>query len=93
MVEASLKSEGRIVLTKNMNMMRLYLANKRQIMGLSMRETSRRLSMDVHHYYRIECGLISRVSFLTLCNIAQVLEISLDDLYEMETIYQLGKEK
>ena len=68
--------------------MRMYLVNKRETLGLSMRETSRLLQMDFHYYYRIETGLITRVSFISLCNIALVLGISLNDLFNMETIYQ-----
>ena len=70
------------------NAMRMYLVIKRETLGLSMRETSRLLHMDFHHYYRIENGLITRVSFISLCNIAIVLGISLNDLFNMETIYQ-----
>ena len=68
--------------------MRMYLVVKRETLGLSMRETSRLAHMDFHHYYRIENGLIARVSFISLCNIAHVLEISLNDLFKMELIYQ-----
>ena len=68
--------------------MRMYLVSKRETLGLSMRETSRLLQMDFHYYYRIETGLITRVSFISLCNIALVLGISLNDLFNMETIYQ-----
>ena len=82
------QSKERIVLTKNMQKMRMYLVNQRQALGLSMLQTSSILDLDFHHYYRIEMGQIKRVSFLILCHIAHVLEISLDDLYEMETIYQ-----
>ena len=70
------------------NAMRMYLVSKRETLGLSMRETSRLLHMDFHHYYRIENGLITRVSFISLCNIAIVLGISLNDLFKMELIYQ-----
>lgn len=73
------------------NEMRMYLVSKRETLGLSMRETSRLLHMDFHHYYRIENGLIARVSFISLCNIAKVLEISLNDLFKMELIYQQSK--
>ncbi|MFA6632686.1 MAG: helix-turn-helix transcriptional regulator [Candidatus Cloacimonadaceae bacterium] len=71
--------------------MRMYLVNKRETLGLSMRETSRLLQMDFHYYYRIETGLITRVSFISLCNIALVLGIGLNDLFKMETIYQQSK--
>lgn len=67
---------------------RMYIVNKRQALGLSMRETSRLLHMDFHYYYRIENGLISRVNFLTLCRIARILDISLNDLCYQETVYQ-----
>lgn len=82
------KDKERIVLTKNMTMMRMYLVNQRQALGLSMLQTSSILDLDFHHYYRIEMGQIKRVSFLILCRIARVLEISLDDLYKLETTYQ-----
>ena len=82
------KSKERIVLIPSMTMMRMYLVNKRQDMDMSIRETSRVLDMDVHHYRRIEQGHIAHVGFITFCRIADVLDISLNELYEMELVYQ-----
>ena len=69
-------------------MMRMYLVNKRQDMNLSMRGTSRLIGMDFHHYRKIELGMVRHVTFMNLCKIGIGLEISLEDLYDMETLYQ-----
>lgn len=67
--------------------MRMYLVDKRQELNMSIRQTVKNLDMDFHHYYRIEMGMIQKVNFLTLCKIARVLDISLDDLYAFESSY------
>lgn len=72
-------------------MMRMYLVNKRRDMNMSMRKTSIASHMDFHHYSRIERGEIARVDFLIVARIAYALDISLDDLYQMELIYQKRK--
>ena len=71
-----------------MQLMRMYLVNKRQVLDMSIRKTSSVLDMDVHHYRRIEQGHIAQVGFLTFCKIARVLEISLEELLEQELLYQ-----
>ena len=76
-----------------MQLMRMYLVNKRQNLDMSIRETSRILGMDVHHYRRIEQGLIGHVSFLIFCQIAHVLEISLEELFKEELLYQQERDK
>ena len=82
------KSKERIVLIPSMTMMRMYLVNKRQDLDMSIRETSRVLDMDVHHYRRIEQGHIAHVGFITFCRIADALDISLNELYKLELVYQ-----
>ena len=71
-----------------MQVMRMYLVNKRLDMNMSMRKTSIAADMDFHHYSRIERGEIARLDFLVIGRIAYALDVSLDDLYEMEVIYQ-----
>lgn len=68
--------------------MRMYLVNRRQELDMSIRQTSRVLEMDVHHYRRIEQGHIAHVGFITFCRIAEALRISLDELYQLELSYQ-----
>ena len=68
--------------------MRMYLVNQRQVLDMSIRKTSSVLGMDIHHYRRIEQGHIAHVGFITFCKIAHVLEISLEELFEQELLYQ-----
>ncbi len=87
------KFKERIVLIPSMQLMRMYLVNKRQDLDMSIRETSRILDMDVHHYRRIEQGLIAQPGFLIFCKIAHGLEISLEEFFKQELLYQQEREK
>ena len=46
---------------------RMYIVNKRQALGLSMRETSRLLHMDFHYYYGIELGSLHVILIHSQC--------------------------
>ena len=66
----------------------MYLVNARQKKGYSQRRTARESGVSYQHYAKIENGdRGKKVSFLTIGRIAAVLDISLDDLYQLEKAY------
>lgn len=68
--------------------LRMYLVNARQNKGYSQRRTARESGVSYQHYAKIENGDRGRkVSFLIIGRIAAVLDISLDDLYQLEKAY------
>lgn len=68
--------------------LRMYLVNARQKKGYSQRRTARESGVSYQHYAKIENGdRGKKVSFLTIGRIAAILDISLDDLYQLEKAY------
>lgn len=69
--------------------MRTYLVKARLEKGFSQRKTAREARLSFQHFSKIENGDRGRrISFMTMCSIANALDILLDDLYDMESTYQ-----
>ena len=73
--------------------MRMYLVEQRFKLDYSINHVCRLTGMDKHHYRRIETGKIERVGFVTFCQIASVLEISFEELFEKEVEYLTMRNK
>jgi len=68
--------------------LRMYLVNARQSKGYSQRRTARESGISYQHYAKIESGdRGKKVSFIIIGRIANVLDISLDELYKLEKSY------
>jgi len=66
----------------------MYLVNARQSKGYSQRRTARKSGISYQHYAKIESGdRGKKVSFIIIGRIANVLDISLDELYKLEKSY------
>lgn len=69
--------------------MRTYLSDIRLEKGYSQRKVAREAGISYQHYSKIENGdRGNKVSFLVIGRIAEVLDISLDDLFVLEQEYQ-----
>lgn len=69
--------------------MRVYLAQARERRGLSMRKTAMLAGITYQHYAMVEYGQKgARISFRTMCKIADVLNLSLDVVKNYEEKYQ-----
>lgn len=68
--------------------MRLYLVNLRDKKGYSMRRVAREANMTVSHYSKIENGQrAGRVTLIVMGRIANVLDVTVDQLYKYEESY------
>lgn len=68
--------------------LRMYLVKARQNKGYSQRRTARESGISYQHYAKIESGdRGKKVSFIIIGRIANVLDISLDELYKLEKSY------
>lgn len=69
--------------------MRKYLYEIRLNKGFSQRKVARESGISYQHYSKIENGERgNKVSFLVVGRIARVLEVPLEQLFELEEAYQ-----
>lgn len=69
--------------------MRKYLYELRMDKGFSQRKVARESGISYQHYSKIENGERgNKVSFLVIGRIARVLNVSIDQLFDLEEAYQ-----
>lgn len=69
--------------------MRKYLYEIRMNKGFSQRKVARESGISYQHYSKLENGERgNKVSFLVVGRIARVLEVPLEQLFELEEAYQ-----
>ena len=68
---------------------RMYLVNSRQKLGLSQNQVAKRMGACHQHYNRIENGVIGRsIQFKTIYSLANALDISIEIISDEEIKYQ-----
>ena len=68
---------------------RMYLVNSRQKLGLSQNQVAKRMGVCHQHYNRIENGIIGRaIQFKTIYSLSTALNISIEIMSDEETKYQ-----
>lgn len=73
--------------------MRKYLFELRMNKGFSQRKVARESGISYQHYSKIENGERgNKVSFLVIGRIARVLNVSIDQLFDLEEDYQESRE-
>lgn len=73
--------------------MRKYLFELRMNKGFSQRKVARESGISYQHYSKIENGERgNKVSFLVIGRIARVLNVSIDQLFDLEEAYQESRE-